>query len=83
MQTILVFKGRLKDSIEVIEQRVPITSPDILESPAKLVFTIQKMLVELGLGGMVHKRDNTMTLIPGARFHEIWCEIPNIVIASQ
>ena len=82
MQTILLYEGKLKDSDMVLEQRIPISDQSVLQDPAKLVFTIQQQLVTLGIGGMVHKVGNRMVLTPGARFENIWCEIPSIMLAS-
>lgn len=82
MQTILTFFGKLKTDGTVIEQRIPQNDPDILGDRFKLIMFIQAALVQLGIGGMVHKDGNTMRLIPGANFETIWCDIPSIIIAS-
>jgi hypothetical protein len=82
MQTTLIFSGKLKADGTLVEQRIPVSDPDILGDRFKLMMFIQAALVQLGVGGMVHKDGNTMKLIPGANFETIWCDIPSIIIAS-
>lgn len=82
MQTILLFQGKLIGTGEILEQRIPVSDPSILQDRVRLLLTIQNHLVTLGIGGMVHKVGDRMTITPGARFENIWCDVPNIVIAS-
>jgi hypothetical protein len=83
VQVMLMFKGELEDTDEIVVQYIPISDPEILKNPLKLAATAQVQLVQLGLGGMVHLRDNVMTLIPGKRFKEIRVELPSLVIATS
>jgi hypothetical protein len=78
----LIFKGKLKDTGEIIEQRIPIKNPGFLQDPEKAALEVRDALVQLGVGGMVHQTGSLLTLIPGARFETISCEIPNIMLAD-
>jgi len=82
MQTILEFRGTLKGSGEVKTQRVPMDKQEVLQDPIKTLMYIQSVLVQLGVGGMVHKEGDEMVLTPGENFSEIRCSVPSIVIAT-
>lgn len=82
MEAVLEFCGKLKDTGEILIQRIPIANQEILQNPAEMAKAIQGILVQLGIGGMVHKDGNVMRLTPASRFESIWCEIPSIVIAN-
>lgn len=55
---------------------------DKLNNPAALRTTIQQVLVQLYLGGIPVQEPTRVRLIPPDRLHELWCDIPNILIAN-
>ena len=75
MQTTLIFRGKLKDTGEIVEHLAPVTSQEILQDPRKLDLLIQNTLFQLGAFGIVRREGNTLILTPGSRFEEISCVI--------
>jgi len=82
MTTVLEFRGKLKSDGSIKIQRIPLDKQEILNDPIKLHMAIQSALVQLGVGGMVHKEGDDLVLTPGEKFDEIRCTIPSILLAS-
>ena len=61
---------------------VPI-SEDKLKDTVALRVAIQSVLVQLYMGGIPVQEGSRVRLIPPDRIHEIFCDIPSILIADM
>jgi hypothetical protein len=66
----------------VLNISIPI-GEDKLKDQAALRVAIQSVLVQLYIGGIPVQEGSRVRLIPPTRIHEIFCDIPSILLADM